>query len=179
MTDQELAKGYVLGTLEGSERERVRIRAVEDTGFNTLIQSWESRLAPLALNGEIAPPVGVFNKIMARIDSSQVELPGTITRRHGKGEWTDVSPGLKIKVMHEIPELKRWTFMAWLQPGAEYADHDHDQDEEIYMIEGDLIIGDVILAAGDFHIAKAGKHHPTHRTKTGCICIITQAMGSV
>jgi anti-sigma factor ChrR (cupin superfamily) len=179
MTDQEVAESYVLGTLNGAERERARIRAIEDKTFNKLVQDWDTRLAPLALNGDVAPPGGAFDKIMARIDASQIELPGTITRRHGKGEWTDVSPGLKIKVMHEIPELKRWTFMAWLQPGAEYNDHDHDQDEEIYMIEGDLIIGDVVLAPGDFHVAKAGKHHPTHHTKTGCICMITQAMGSV
>jgi anti-sigma factor ChrR (cupin superfamily) len=66
--------------------------------------------------------------------------------------------------------------MAHLQPGAEYIEHGHAQDEEIYMIEGDLIIGDLVLGPGDFHIAHAGRHHPVHRTKTGCICIISQAI---
>ena len=77
-----------------------------------------------------------------------------------------------------IAALNRETFMAWLQPGAEYVDHDHDQDEEIYMIEGDLIIGDLVLKAGDFHVARAGRHHPVHRTKTGCLCLITQAISA-
>ena len=179
MSDEELAQGYVVGTLEKTDRERVRIRLVEDKSFAALVGVWEAMLVPLALSGEEQPPANVFSKIEALLSQSQVELPGTITRRHGSGEWVDASPGLKIKVMHEIPELKRFTFMAWLQPGCEYSDHDHEQDEEIYMIEGDLIIGDVVLKAGDFHVAKAGKHHPVHRTKTGCICLITQAMDSV
>jgi anti-sigma factor ChrR (cupin superfamily) len=176
MTEEEFAEGYVLGTLDGVQRERARVRAIEDRMFAALVDNLEYKLAPLALSGGAEPPAGALDKIVERLKQSQVELPGTITRRHGTGEWVDVSPGLKIKVMHEIPELKRWTFMAWLQPGAEYVDHDHDQDEEIYMIEGDLIIGNVVLGAGDFHVAKSGKHHPTHRTKTGCICLITQAI---
>jgi quercetin dioxygenase-like cupin family protein len=179
MRDEELAQDYVLGTLEGDQREQVRIRAIEDRAFRALVDAWEQRLAPLALNGEADLPEGGFEAIEAKLARSQIELPGTITKRKDSGEWTDVSPGLKIKVMHEIPEQKRFTFMAWLQPGASYSDHDHDQDEEIYMIEGDLIIGDVVLQAGDFHVAKAGKHHPTHRTKNGCLCLITQAMGVI
>jgi quercetin dioxygenase-like cupin family protein len=179
MTDEELAQGYVVGTLDAPARERVRIRAIEDRGFSALVNDWEMKLAPLALNGEAALPSGLFDKIDARITSSGVELPGTFTKRANTGEWVDAAPGLKIKMMHEIPELRRQTFMAWLRPGAEYVDHDHDQDEEIYMIEGDLIIGNLVLRAGDFHVAKAGKHHPAHRSKTGCICLITQATGPV
>ncbi len=179
MTDEEIAQGYVVGTLEMPDRERARIRAVEDRAFAALISAWEDRFAPLALAGEVAVPEGLFDRIEKRLADSQVELPGTITRRHGTGDWVDAGPGLKIKVMHEIPELRRFTFMAWLQPGCEYVDHDHDQDEEIYMIEGDLIIGGVVLKSGDFHVAKAGKHHPVHTTKMGCICLITQALGTV
>ena len=88
-----------------------------------------------------------------------------------------MSPGLKIKILNQNHSLNRQTFMAWLEPGAEYSDHDHDQDEEIYMVEGDLIIGALVLRAGDFHVARTGKHHPVHRTKSGCICIISQAIG--
>jgi putative transcriptional regulator len=179
MTDLELATGLVLGTLEGDERERARIRAIEDGTFAGTVAEWESRLAPLAL-GETAPlPSDLFDKIEARIDASGVELPGTLTIRAGSGEWKDVSPGLRIKVLNEIAAIGRQTFMAELKPGAEYADHDHAQEEEIYMISGDLIIGELVLKAGDFHVAKSGKHHPVHRSRTGCLCIISQAIGPV
>jgi quercetin dioxygenase-like cupin family protein len=177
--DMDLATGYVLGNLDAQTRERARLRAVEDKAFAAEVQAWETRLAPLAISGEQALPAGLFAKIEGAIAASQVELPGTITKRAGTGQWVQAAPGLKIKILNEIAAASRQTFMAWLEPGAEYTDHDHDQDEEIYMVEGDLIIGDVVLKTGDFHVARAGKHHPTHRTKTGCICIISQALGPV
>ena len=133
----------------------------------------------MALGVEVAPPKNLFDGIEAWIHASGVELPGTITRRANVGEWIDTAPGLSIKMLNEITKIGRQTFMAELSPGAEYVDHDHSQDEEIYMISGDLIIGDIVLNAGDFHVAHAGKHHPTHRTRTGCLCIISQAIGPV
>src|SRR5439155_13894204 len=139
MTDLELATGLVLGTLDGDERERARIRAVEDRAFAGTVSEWENRLAPLALGEAEALPPGLFDKIEARIDASGVELPGTLTTRAGSGEWREASPGVRIKMLNEIASVGRQTFMAELRPGAEYADHDHDQDEEIYMISGDLI----------------------------------------
>ncbi len=179
MTDDERASAYVLGTLGFHERESCRLRSIEDTGFAALVAAWENRLAPLAFSADADVPGHLLGAIEAKIGMSGVELPGTVTVRAGAGEWIDVSPGLKIKIMNRIEAANRQTFMAWLQPGAEYVDHDHDQDEEIYMIEGDLIIGSLVLKAGDFHVARAGRHHPVHRTAAGCLCIISQAIGPV
>jgi quercetin dioxygenase-like cupin family protein len=179
MTDHDIATGYVLGTLGGAERETARIRAIEDRTFGRLVEQWEHWFAPMAPGAEVAPPKDLFDGVEARIRASGVELPGTITRRSNTGEWTDSAPGLRIKMLNQIDKIGRQTFMAELSPGAEYAGHDHGQDEEIYMISGDLIIGDIVLTAGDFHVAHAGKHHPTHRTRTGCLCIISQAIGPV
>ena len=114
-----------------------------------------------------------------REELAYFSLGNTHRSEAGAGDWIEAAPGLRIKIMNRIEAANRETFMAWLQPGAEYVDHDHDQDEEIYMIEGDLIIGEVVLKAGDFHVARAGRHHPVHRTKTGCICLISQAIGPV
>lgn len=177
--DEDLAGAYVLGTLDADAREACRLRIVEDAAFAALVERWERRLVPLALDDEVPPPSGLFDAIMARIDASGVELPGTRTMRAGEGAWIAVSPGLSIKILNRIAALNRHTFMARLEPGAEYVDHDHEQDEEIYMISGDLIIGELVLKAGDFHVAQAGRHHPVHRTKTGCLCIISQAIGPV
>lgn len=177
MTDEERASAYVIGTLDAPEREPTRRRMAEDKAFAALVAAWETRLAPLGATGEAELPSGLLEAIEARIDRANTELPGTMTIRAGTGDWIEVSPGLRIKILHRIEALNRETFMARLEPGAEYVDHDHAQDEEIYMIEGDLIIGPVVLKAGDFHVARAGRHHPVHRTTMGCLCIITQAMG--
>jgi len=177
--DNALAAEYVLGALEGGALVAARARAVEDHAFRHLVEDWERRLAPLALTAEMPVPPGLIERIEARITEGGAELPGTITRRAGSGEWMEVSPGLHIKVLNRIESLGRHTFMARLAPGAEYIEHDHDQDEEIYMIEGDLVIGELVLKAGDFHVARTGKHHPVHRSRTGCLCIISQAIGPI
>lgn len=177
--DNVLAAEYVLGTLGGDALAAARARAIEDHAFRRLVGDWERRLAPLALTAEMPVPPGLIDRIEARIADGGTELPGTVTRRAGSGAWTEVSPGLHIKVLNRIESLGRHTFMARLAPGAEYIDHDHDQDEEIYMIEGDLIIGEVVLKTGDFHVARTGKHHPVHRSRTGCLCIISQAIGPI
>lgn len=172
----DLAAALALGTLDGEAHKSARVRAIEDRNFAAEAADWEKRLAPLSLGDEAVPPVGLLAKIETRIAKLGSELPGTITLRAGTGDWMDAAPGLRIKVLNRIEDLNRQTIMAHLQPGAEYLDHDHSQDEEIYMIEGDLIIGELILGPGDFHIAHAGRHHPVHRSRTGCLCIISQAI---
>ena len=179
MTDDERASAYVMGLLDAEARAQCRLRVIEDAAFSTLVSAWEKRLAPLALTEDAQMPDGLLEAIESRIAGTGVELPGTVTVRAGAGDWIEVSPGLRIKIMNRIESINRQTFMAWLQPGAEYADHDHDQDEEIYMMEGDLIIGDLVLKAGDFHAARAGRHHPVHRTTAGCLCLISQAISPV
>lgn len=179
MTDDERASAYVMGLLDAEAREQCRTRNIEDRGFAALVEGWEKRLSPLSMTGDAEVPDGLLEKIEVRIAATGVEIPGTVTVRAGAGEWIEVSPGLKIKIMNRIEAANRQTFMAWLQPGAEYVDHDHDQDEEIYMIEGDLIIGELVLNAGDFHVARAGRHHPVHRTRAGCLCLISQAISPV
>lgn len=179
MTDDERASAYVMGLLDAEARAQCRMRIIEDQGFAVLVDDWEKRLVPLSMTGDAEVPDSLLEKIEARIAVTGVEIPGTVTVRAGAGEWIGVSPGLKIKIMNRIEAINRQTFMAWLQPGAEYVDHDHDQDEEIYMIEGDLMIGDLVLKTGDFHVARAGRHHPVHRTKAGCLCLISQAISPI
>jgi anti-sigma factor ChrR (cupin superfamily) len=174
--DDELASAYVIGTLDGAEREAARIRAVEDHAFAARVQEWETRLDPLLSEDESKLPEGLFAKIEAAIDASGADLPGTVTRRAGAGEWTQVHPGLNIKVLNRIEKLNRQTIMVRLDAGCEYESHEHSQDEEILMISGDLIIGNLVLGPGDFHVAHVGRKHPVHRTKTGCVCVISQAI---
>jgi quercetin dioxygenase-like cupin family protein len=176
MNDQEAAALYALGSLDGTEREMLRARVVEDKAFSALVSGWDNRLAPLLPDEESTLPDGLLAKIESVIDAAGFELPGTVTKRACEGEWTQVYPGLNIKVLNKIEQLNRQTIMVRLDAGCEFHSHEHSQDEEIYMISGDLIIGELTLGPGDFHVARMGRKHPLHRTKTGCVCIISQAI---
>ena len=62
-------------------------------------------------------------------------------------------------------EKSRITFLIRAQPGAEFPAHHHDDDEEAYVLSGDLDFDDLVLGAGDYHLARPGVRHPvaTHQ----------------
>jgi anti-sigma-K factor RskA len=62
-----LAAEYVLGVLEGAERESVLRRADTDDVLNGAILAWEMRLAPLA---ETVRPVAPPAELWARVEAS-------------------------------------------------------------------------------------------------------------
>ena len=72
-------------------------------------------------------------------------------------------------------DKKRITFLIRAQAGAEFPAHHHDDDEEAYVLSGDLIFDDLVLNAGDYHLARPGVHHPVGRTKGGCMLLVTAA----
>ena len=73
-----LAAEYVLGTLDGVEREAVTRRREHESALDAAIAAWERRLA--SFNGEVAPvnpPADLLTRIEARLanGASQLEAP--------------------------------------------------------------------------------------------------------
>jgi anti-sigma-K factor RskA len=61
-----LAAEYVLGVLDGQEREAVLRRADTDDALNGALLAWETRLAPLAaIVPPVAPPAGLWARVEA------------------------------------------------------------------------------------------------------------------
>jgi len=72
--------------------------------------------------------------------------------------------------------LRRQSLLVRVAPGAVYESHDHPDDEECYVVEGDLAFGDLQLTAGDYHLAHKGGRHPPARSRAGCLLFITNAL---
>ena len=168
---------WAAGALSREETEATKARLRQDPLLAAKAREWEDALAPLAVHaGDIAPPEGLLEKIEARIDA-QVKLESmSRTLRANEGEWVMLGPGVRFKELHRNAALNRWTILVDAEPGAAFPAHEHTQDEEIFMISGDLAFGDVELGPGDFHFSPKGSLHTAHRTRAGCRCIITQAM---
>ena len=45
--------------------------------------------------------------------------------------------------------------------------------EECLVLEGDLIMGDLKLLPGDFHLAAKGSAHPSATTVSGCLLYLS------
>jgi anti-sigma factor ChrR (cupin superfamily) len=67
----------------------------------------------------------------------------------------------------------RRSFLVRRVPGSCYGHHEHPQDEECIVLEGDLRFGDLQLSAGDYHLARAGVPHPTAVSRGGCLLFIS------
>lgn len=76
--------------------------------------------------------------------------------------------GAWVKLLSMDTERGFATVLGKLDPGAAYPAHRHIKSEEIFMLTGDLQIGDRELGPGDFHRAEAGSKHDVNRSKSGC-----------
>ena len=58
--------------------------------------------------------------------------------------------------------------MGRLEAGVRYPAHTHAAGEELYILTGDLHIGDWAMGPGDFHHADAGTAHEVNYSVAGC-----------
>ncbi|MFO1101436.1 MAG: cupin domain-containing protein [Methylocystis sp.] len=168
---------FAAGALSREETEALKARQKGDPALAAKTREWEEALAPLAMHaGEVAPPADLFDRIEARLDAREKLESMSRTLRANEGEWIVLCPGVRFKELHRNVALNRWTLLVDAEPGAVFPEHEHSQDEEIFVISGDLAFDGVELGPGDFHFSPKGSLHAAHRTRAGCRCIIIQAM---
>jgi anti-sigma factor ChrR (cupin superfamily) len=164
---------YVLGVLDAEERAAVERDAVGDANLAAEIAFWQERFMPLVDAGEVEPPADLFGRITAALAGEATDLPGTLTIRASEGDWRQIAPGVERKTLHRAQG--RVTYLIRAQAGARLPGHEHDDEEELFLLEGDLSMGALTLQPGDFHLARRGIHHPTATTARGCMLLVRAA----
>ncbi len=167
----QTAAAYALGISRGAARAAIEARLSGDPALRAKIKLWQENFVALDLAAGLqAPPAGLFDVIVAAIDAGEAALSGTVTRRAGTGVWTEMGPGVSFTVLFEDPVARRRSILVRALPGSNYASHFHDEGhEECLVLEGDLIMGDLKLLPGDYHIAAKGSTHPAATTMSGCL----------
>lgn len=170
------AAEYVLGLLGKEDRRALASRLDSDEALQAQIEYWENAFSTLPA-GEAEPvPAGLFEKILDRIDSEGVHLPGTLTKRAATANWFEISPGIQGRVLHVDQTQNRQYLLVRMQPGSAYHSHAHDADEQALVLEGDLSFGDLKLQPGDFHVATPTSSHPPGRTVNGCLVHVVMSL---
>jgi hypothetical protein len=174
----QTAAAYALGLSRGVARAAIEARLSRDPALEAKVKLWQENFVALDLAaGRQAPPAGLFDVIVAAIDAGESALSGTLTRCAGTGVWTEMSPGVTYSVLFDDPVTKRRSMLVRALPGSTYESHLHDQGhEECLVLEGDLIMGDLKLSDGDFHLAAKGSSHPPATTVSGCLLHISTAL---
>ena len=96
----------------------------------------------------------------------------TAVVRSGEVTWRAASPGISVKVLRHGKESGETTALVRFEPGARFPAHNHPAGEEIFVVEGELLVGRERLRAGDYlYTAPDGKHAAS--TEGGCVFLVT------
>ncbi|HRD92842.1 MAG TPA: cupin domain-containing protein [Accumulibacter sp.] len=89
--------------------------------------------------------------------------------------WLSVADGVDEKLLWQDGEM-RSRFLRW-RPGGCLPAHVHAGDEECMMLSGDVFFGDLLVRAGDFHLAPAGSEHGGVFSDSGAMAFVRSRGG--
>ncbi|MBL8425241.1 MAG: cupin domain-containing protein [Candidatus Accumulibacter phosphatis] len=96
--------------------------------------------------------------------------PAVHTIRASQGDWHSIAPGAEEKIVwRDGDTVSRFIRLA---PGSRLARHAHSGNEECMMITGDAFFGDLLVQAGDFHLAPAGSEHGEVSSDNGALLFV-------
>jgi len=124
------AAEYVLGLLGKEDSRAFAQRLKSDEALRAQVEYWEGMFSSLPGEETELPPVGMFEKILDRIEGEGADLPGTLTRRESRANWFEISPGIKGRLLDVDRAQNRKYLLIRMAPGASYQSHSHDAEEQ-------------------------------------------------
>lgn len=176
----ELAADFAAGELDPGEREELRgLLATAAPGDRTAAEIMDTAALLSLRIPERAPSPGLKAALLAKI-AAQPAAPAPAPFRYVPqpvaGPWIPFGvPGAYIKVMQVDRERGYAVVLGKLDPGASYPAHQHQGPEELFMLTGDLTVGEHRLTAGDYHHSEAGTEHLSNHSVQGCTLIAVVA----
>lgn len=87
-----------------------------------------------------------------------------------QGEWKMLGPGIQVKLLHKNEKGK--SFLLQMAEQSMLPSHQHEADEESFVIEGEVWLDGVFCTQGDYHFSAAGTAHGNVHTKKGCTLLV-------
>lgn len=182
----DLAPLYVLDLLSDSERQWVEQQLEECPDLIEELASYQEAIDVLPY---AAPPVPMATDLKARLfERLELDLPAPsvapnrpdpfeiVSVRSQEMQWQPHPvPGVRMAIFHSNPDKREITGLLRAEPGVHYLNHQHADIEEIYMLEGDLVIGETTYHAGDYLRSYPGSMHEPYTTE-GCMFFFRTSM---
>ncbi len=169
---EDLAALDAAGACTSSERADIRSRLASATP-----EEWVrfgkyydvAALLVLALPSTVPPSATVRRRLMARLGGEAGEEPGVRTVTAAEGRWEIGSTeSVRVKRLGGGLEEGRVVLLLELAPGAQFPSRSHAEAEELFVVEGEVLVGSRRLGPGDFQQAEPGTVHPALRSMQGC-----------
>ena len=170
---------YALGALEGAELAELELHlengcplcAEALRGFRQVTDNL------LHAAGEVKAPPSLRDRALARVASEAaletqptIDAEGVLFVRSGSLDWQKSPiPGFNSKVLFRDSQRELRTQLVRLAAGAAIPPHLHTDVEELYVLEGELIVNDVVMKSGDYCRAALGTLHRTTHSPNGCV----------
>jgi CheY-like chemotaxis protein/quercetin dioxygenase-like cupin family protein len=121
-------------------------------------------------------------------DGARAQIPGDVLLdrnglfigRSEEMQWRDMdASGCEKKVLFEDDREKSQTAIVRMQAGTHFPRHRHGGPEEVFLLEGDLVIEGHPMKPGDYCRAEGGTVHQGSFTKSGCVFLLRSSRNDV
>lgn len=198
--DEAQAALHALGALDPVAAAQFEARVDEDRTLECELGGFVATVGDLGLvTAAEAPPASVLKRLLDRVRPTGAEQPTAppvtpfaavvqqaralaatgMTYLSGDADgFTPLTlPGITARTLHRDDDAGYATVLVRMQPGAHYPAHRHGGDEECYVLEGDLQVGDDLqMRAGDYQMAARNSIHPVQRTAHGCLLLLRSSL---
>jgi anti-sigma factor ChrR (cupin superfamily) len=180
---QEQAALSALGLMSAEEQREFAAQVRANTELRDFLHELQRTLDAVALSVPAAPvPAGLKAKVLDKVatKATAATSPGRsrapalpsgfrFLSADDPAGWKQLPvPGAWIKLLSFEPSRGYAVLAGKLDPGVRYPAHINAGPEDVYILTGDLHIGERVLGPGDFHHADAGSAHGENYSLQGC-----------
>ncbi len=86
--------------------------------------------------------------------------------------WCSDSEGVSFKTLRYDDDAKNGAIMVHMIPGTTYPMYETAAGQDIYVVDGELMLGDEVVGRGAYAWVPPGTHHAP-RTEKGCVLFVS------
>ena len=127
----------------------------------------------------LRPSTSLWERLARRVTADTGQEPIAAPPPPAEPEWEEATPGISCKLLATDMETGRVSMLVRLAPGAEYPPHRHAGIEELHMLEGELLVDDKRLRAGDYLRSEPGTEDHRVWSETGCTGVLLTSIRDI
>jgi ChrR Cupin-like domain len=173
----ELAPLYALDMLSQEEKLWVEQQLVESPELAAELAAHQSAVTSIPYSAPVLPVAAdlkdrLFDRLgldppLSETIPARTPAPYFAVRSQALDWHPYQTPGVAIAIVHRDELTRELVGFLRAEAGVRYPFHRHAKSEELFMLEGDLVIGDEVYGAGDYIRSSPGSSHAPH-TNGGC-----------
>lgn len=197
----EWAALYSLGALAPEEKVYFEKHLASGcTACAAEMEKFDGLVSRLARASECPPPLRLRERLLAavkqagapsadgagreadeaksRVDTGKpagilFQHAGLLISRSNDMSWQPAGiAGISSKTLFVDSQRQYATTLVSMEPGTAYPSHRHNDIEEVYLLEGDLLVEGVSMGPGDYCRSEPGSIHGAAKTNSGVLLLV-------